>query len=51
VHAELYTRQPTGQWLLTYAARLEDELDLTSCGCRLKLVDLYQNVEFTEPEV
>jgi Uma2 family endonuclease len=49
VRAELYTRQPSGQWLLTDSARLEDQLDLTSCGCRLKLADLYRKVEFTDP--
>ncbi len=49
VHAELYTRQPSGRWLLTDAARLEDELDLISCACRLKLADLYNKVEFTDP--
>jgi Uma2 family endonuclease len=46
VHAELYTRQDGGKWMLTEASRLEDELELTSCGCRLKLADLYAKVEF-----
>jgi len=44
LHADLYTRQPDGRWLLTSAGRLEDSLDLESAGCRLALVDLYEKV-------
>jgi Uma2 family endonuclease len=45
VHAELYTRQPDGRWLLTSADRLEDSLDLESVGCRLALLDLYEKTD------
>ena len=45
VHADLYTRQPDGRWLLTSADRLEDSLDLQSIGCRLALADLYEKVD------
>ena len=45
VHAELYTRQPDGRWLLTSAGRLEDSLDLESVGCRLALADLYEKTD------
>jgi Uma2 family endonuclease len=45
VHADLYTRQPDGRWLLTSADRLEDSLDLESVGCRLALADLYEKVD------
>jgi len=46
VHADLFTRQPDGRWILTSAERLEDSLDLQSVGCRLNLADLYEKVEF-----
>jgi Uma2 family endonuclease len=45
VHADLYTRQPDGRWMLTSAGRLEDSLDLESVGYRLALVDLYERVD------
>jgi Uma2 family endonuclease len=47
IHAELYTRQADGKWMLADASRLEDELELTSCGCRLKLADLYAKVDLS----
>ena len=50
VHADLYTRQPDGRWLLTSAARLEDSLDLQSVGSSLALAGLYEKVDFAEPE-
>jgi Uma2 family endonuclease len=46
VHADLYVRQPGGLWLLGSASKLDDELMLESVGCRLKLADLYEKVEF-----
>jgi Uma2 family endonuclease len=49
VHADLYTRQPDGRWLLTSAGRLEDSLELQSIGCRLALADLYEKVDLPEP--
>lgn len=45
VHADLYTRQPDGRWLLTSADRLEDSLDLQSVGCRFALADLYARID------
>jgi Uma2 family endonuclease len=48
VHADLYTRQPDGCWLLTSAKRLEDSLDLKSVGCSLALAGLYEKVDFAE---
>jgi Uma2 family endonuclease len=44
VHADLYSRQPGGLWLLTAAGSLEDTLDLASTGCKLVLGDVYENV-------
>jgi Uma2 family endonuclease len=49
VHADLFTRQPDGRWLLTSATRLEDSLDLQSVGCSLDLAGLYERVDFAEP--
>jgi hypothetical protein len=50
IHAELFTRQSRGHWLLTEVAAPDDVLELSSCGCRLKLADLYEKVEFPQPE-
>jgi Uma2 family endonuclease len=46
VHADLYTRQTDGRWLLTSAGRLEDALVLESVDARLPMSDLYEKVEF-----
>jgi Uma2 family endonuclease len=47
VHADLFTRQPGGQWLLTAASGIEDTVDLESVGCRITLRDSYERVEFS----
>jgi len=47
VHADLFTRQPGGQWLLTAASSIEDAMDLESVGCRITLRDSYERVEFS----
>jgi Uma2 family endonuclease len=47
VHADLFTRQPGGQWLLTTAGSVEDAVDLESIGCRITLRDSYERVEFS----
>ena len=49
IHADLFTRQADGSWLLTSASRMEDSLDLQSVGCRLTLADLYEKVELVKP--
>lgn len=46
VHAELFTRDPSGGWHVTDADQLDDTLELLSIGCTLKLADLYQKVQF-----
>ena len=46
VSVELFTRQAGGQWLLNSAAGLEEELDLESIECRLRVEDIYEKVEF-----
>jgi len=48
MRVDLYTRQPDGKWLLTSANRPDDEIELSSIGCRLSLADLYEKVDFTE---
>jgi Uma2 family endonuclease len=51
IHADLYTRQPNGDWLLRVADQLGDAIELSSCGCTLTLAEIYEKVEFgkTEP--
>ena len=46
VSVELFTRQAGGQWLLSSAAGLEEEIDLESIECRLRVADIYDKVEF-----
>ena len=45
VHADLYTRQNDGRWLLTSADNPDDIVTLESVGARLTLADLYEKVE------
>lgn len=45
VHADLYTRQTDGRWMLTSADSLEDSLTLESIDARVRLADLYEKVE------
>ena len=47
VHADLYTRQVDGRWLLTSADRMEDSLVLESVGAQLTMADLYEKVELS----
>jgi Uma2 family endonuclease len=47
VHADLFTRQAGGQWLLTAAAGIDDAIDLESIGCRIALRDTYERLEFS----
>lgn len=46
IGAELFTRQPSGQWLLTAATRPEETIELPSVACRIGLADIYEKVEF-----
>jgi Uma2 family endonuclease len=47
IHADLYTRQPDGRWLLTSADTMEDSLVLESVGAQLRLADLYEKVDLS----
>jgi Uma2 family endonuclease len=51
IHADLFTRQPGGRWLLTAAGSIEDALNLDSIGCRIALRDTYEQVEFPSGQV
>lgn len=46
MHADLYTRQNEGQWLLTSASCGEDFVELASVECRLPLSGCYERVDF-----
>jgi Uma2 family endonuclease len=45
LHADLYTRQADGRWLLTSASRMEDTLTIDSIEATLRLADIYEKVE------
>jgi len=46
MRAELYSRQPGGQWLITFATRPEEFVELSSVSCRLSLAECYEKVDF-----
>ena len=50
VHADLYTRQADGRWLLTSAKSLEDSIELQSIGCSLTLKALYEKITFADSD-
>jgi Uma2 family endonuclease len=43
-HADLYTRQTDGRWVLMEASRADDALELRSIACRITIADLYSRV-------
>jgi Uma2 family endonuclease len=45
IHADLYTRQTDGRWILTSADQIEDSLTLESVEVRLAMADLYEKVD------
>ena len=46
MRVERYTREPDNTWNFGEKTQLEDEVDLRSIDCRLRLSDLYERVEF-----
>ena len=44
LHADLYTRQTDGSWVLMEASRAEDTLELRSIACNISVADLYETV-------
>ncbi|HEY6345282.1 MAG TPA: Uma2 family endonuclease [Bryobacteraceae bacterium] len=50
MHADLFTREAGGKWVVSSASRAEDFIEFSSIPCRLSLRDAYEKVEFgTEP--
>ena len=48
VHMELFTRQPSGPWMLTDATGPDQTVELTSIGCRISLADVYEDVDLSD---
>ncbi len=46
VHAEHHVRQPDGAWLMREYSSPSDEIKMSSIGCRLRLEDVYERVDF-----
>jgi Uma2 family endonuclease len=46
IHADLFTREPGGKWIVSSASRAEESIVFSSIPCRLVLKDLYEKVEF-----
>ena len=44
-HVEHFVRQPDNHWLFSETNRLEDALELSSIGCNLALIEVYDKVE------
>lgn len=55
VHAELYSLDRQGHWVLTETRELNSVLDLAALGCQLSLTDAYEGVTLAlapdEPEL
>jgi Uma2 family endonuclease len=45
MQAALYSRQPGGQWLVTFASQPWEVLDLSSVGCTLSPGECYEKVD------
>jgi Uma2 family endonuclease len=43
IRVECYSRRDAGPWTLTEATSAEEELEIPSLGCRLKVSELYRN--------
>ena len=48
VHAELYSLDELGRWVLTETRDLSAVLNLSSVGCQVPLVEAYAGVSFSE---
>ncbi len=47
MRVDLFRRQADGQWLFISASKPDEVIELASCGCHLKLADVYNKVELT----
>jgi Uma2 family endonuclease len=45
VHADLFTRQPDGRWMLTSADGMESSLGIESIDCQIAIADVYEKVD------
>jgi Uma2 family endonuclease len=50
IHVEQYTRQPTGQWLLTEYADQSSTIGLRSLAAELHVSDICEKVDFSQSE-
>ena len=46
IHAELYTRDELGRWVLTETRDLSAVLELSSMGCQVPPAEVYAGVGF-----
>ncbi len=44
---ELFTRDESGEWSHSVVAGLDSEVQMPVAGCRLRLADIYENLELT----
>jgi len=51
VHAELYSLDEQGRWVLTETRELSAVLDLAALGCQLPLADVYEGVTLAPSEL
>lgn len=51
VHAELYSLDEQGRWVLTETRELSAVLDLAALGCQLPLADVYEGVTLISSEL
>ena len=47
---EHYQRQPDGRWLYSATDGLDAQVEITPIGCVLPLAEVYERVDFAEPE-
>jgi Uma2 family endonuclease len=51
MHADLFTRQAGGGWVLTGVSKPEETLELQSIGSTITMADLYQDVTLSPPQL
>jgi Uma2 family endonuclease len=49
-NVEHYVRQPNDRWMLSEANSLDDTIHLSSIDCHLKMAEVYDKVDLSEPE-
>ncbi len=51
VHVEQWTRQLSGQWLLSEYSNPEGTVNLPSLQIELRIADIYEKVQFQQPKI